>query len=186
MGVVSDDTLSAGPGPTAADVLELLAVAADLGAMVWLDGGWGVDALLGRQTRPHGDIDIVVEERNVNGLVRRLKAAGYAEIRDDEARDWNFVLGHPDGRVVDFHVIMLDVEGNGIYGPAENGEQYPAAALAGMGVVAGRDVRCISPQSMVAFHTGYLVDEKDWSDVSALCDKFGLPVPAGYRRWQVL
>jgi len=25
-----------------------------------LDGGWAVDALLGRQTRPHGDLDIAL------------------------------------------------------------------------------------------------------------------------------
>lgn len=30
---------------------------------VWLDGGWGVDALLGRQTRPHDDMDIVIEQK---------------------------------------------------------------------------------------------------------------------------
>ena len=25
---------------------------------IWIDGGWGVDALLGTQTRPHSDVDI--------------------------------------------------------------------------------------------------------------------------------
>ncbi len=30
---------------------------------VWLDGGWGVDALLGKQTRKHGDVDIVVQQK---------------------------------------------------------------------------------------------------------------------------
>jgi lincosamide nucleotidyltransferase A/C/D/E len=25
---------------------------------VWLLGGWGIDALLGQQTRPHKDIDL--------------------------------------------------------------------------------------------------------------------------------
>ena len=33
-------------------------VAAD--ALVWLMGGWGVDALLGRQARPHHDLDVLV------------------------------------------------------------------------------------------------------------------------------
>ena len=27
---------------------------------VWIDGGWCVDALLGRQTREHADLDIAV------------------------------------------------------------------------------------------------------------------------------
>ena len=28
------------------------------GIDVWLDGGWGVDALLGQQTREHDDLDL--------------------------------------------------------------------------------------------------------------------------------
>lgn len=35
---------------------------------IWLDGGWAVDALLGEQTRPHGDQDIVIQERDVSNL----------------------------------------------------------------------------------------------------------------------
>lgn len=34
-----------------ADVVDLYAHLTDLGIEVWLDGGWGVDALLGEQTR---------------------------------------------------------------------------------------------------------------------------------------
>ncbi len=30
------------------------------GLAFWIDGGWGVDALLGRQTRPHSDLDLAV------------------------------------------------------------------------------------------------------------------------------
>ena len=166
-----------------AHVLALLDVAVELDVILWLDGGWGVDALLGRQTRTHDDIDVVVEKRSVSKLVGRLEDAGYVKIRSDEARAWNFVLGHPSGQLIDVHVIVLDADGNGIYGPAENGEQYSAAALAGSGVVTGRQVRCMSPESMVAFHTGYPVDDKDWADVSALCEQFGLVIPVDFDRW---
>jgi hypothetical protein len=31
------------------------------GIDVWLDGGWGVDALLERPTRGHDDLDLVVD-----------------------------------------------------------------------------------------------------------------------------
>jgi hypothetical protein len=41
--------------PEVVDVLERLDRA---GVPVWLDGGWGVDALVGRQTRPHRDLDL--------------------------------------------------------------------------------------------------------------------------------
>src|SRR4051812_46761814 len=43
---------------TAADVVELVRVLRVHNVDVVLDGGWGVDALLERQTRPHADLDI--------------------------------------------------------------------------------------------------------------------------------
>jgi hypothetical protein len=36
----------------------------------------------------------------------------------------------------------------------------------------------------VRFHTGYDVDEDDWADVSRLCERFGIPVPADYDRFR--
>ena len=44
----------------------------------------------------------------------------------------------------------------------------------------GRTVDCIMPEWLVRFHTGYEVDATDWADVSALCARFGLPVPPEY------
>jgi lincosamide nucleotidyltransferase A/C/D/E len=151
---------------------------------VWLDGGWGVDACLGQQTRQHEDIDVVVEQRHLDAAVKTLRAAGFGDIPRDDTRAWNFVLGDGRGRLVDFHVIVLADDGRGIYGPPENGDSYPAGSLAWTGTLAGRPVRCISPECLVAFHTGYLADENDWADVRALCDRFGIPVPEDYRNFE--
>jgi lincosamide nucleotidyltransferase A/C/D/E len=167
----------------AEDVLVFLDRAASIGATIWLDGGWGVDALLERQTRPHSDLDIAVEQRHVHALEDLLAAHGYRRVDRDRELSWNFVLADSAGHRIDFHVVVLDDDGNGDYGPPENGEQYPAAALTGRGTVAGRSVCCISPEWLVQFHTGYPVDDDDWADVSALCTRFDLPVPADYQRW---
>ena len=43
------------------DVLRVIAALQAGNLRVWLDGGWGVDALLGEITRPHDDVDLVVE-----------------------------------------------------------------------------------------------------------------------------
>ena len=40
----------------ASDVVELLNRLEEHGIDVWLNGGWGVDALLGHQTREHDDL----------------------------------------------------------------------------------------------------------------------------------
>ena len=83
-------------------------------------------------------------------------------------------------------MIVLDEQGNGIYGPVENGEMYPADALAGTGIVAGQIVRCISPVWTIKFHSGYELKEKDYQDVSALCEKFKIPLPVEYERFLAL
>jgi lincosamide nucleotidyltransferase A/C/D/E len=107
-----------------------------------------------------------------------LEARRYKEIKLDKARPWNFVLADAEGREIDVHVIVIDEQGNGIYGPPENHEMYPAASLTGIGSIAGQAVRCISPEWAVKFHGGYRLKEKDFQDVSALCQKFGIELPA--------
>jgi lincosamide nucleotidyltransferase A/C/D/E len=61
---------------------------------------------------------------------------------------------------------------------------YPADSLTGTGIIAGKDVRCISPEWMVKFHSGYELKEKDFRDVSALCEKFGIRLPEDYLKFQ--
>jgi lincosamide nucleotidyltransferase A/C/D/E len=42
---------------TAEDIVELYSGLLARGVQLWVDGGWGIDALAGRQTRPHKDFD---------------------------------------------------------------------------------------------------------------------------------
>jgi lincosamide nucleotidyltransferase A/C/D/E len=112
-----------------------------------------------------------------------LLPRGYREVKVEEVRPWNFVLGDENGREIDVHVIVLDDNGNGMYGPPEKGEMYPAVSLTGTGVIDGQAVRCISPEWAVKFHSGYELNEKDFRDVSALCKKFGIGLPATYERF---
>ena len=45
----------------------------DLGVTIWLDGGWGVDSLLGIQTRSHSDLDIIIQQKDICVLRALLK-----------------------------------------------------------------------------------------------------------------
>ena len=92
------------------------------------------------------------------------------------------VVGDKKGHEIDFHVIVIDDKGNGIYGPPEKGEMYAAGALIGMGKIKKHPVKCIAPEYMVKFHTGYKLRECDFHDVGALCDKFGIALPEEYVR----
>jgi lincosamide nucleotidyltransferase A/C/D/E len=35
------------------------------GIRIWIDGGWGVDALLGKQSRAHKDLDITIQQQDL-------------------------------------------------------------------------------------------------------------------------
>jgi lincosamide nucleotidyltransferase A/C/D/E len=52
---------------TAADVVEILGWLGTASVDVWLDGGWGVDALVGEQTREHNDLDLIVRDAPARG-----------------------------------------------------------------------------------------------------------------------
>ena len=169
---------------TSRDVIDLYGTLKSLGVEIWIDGGWSVDALLGEQSRSHQDLDIAIQQKDLPKLRELLHKRGYKDIKVEHARDWNFVLGDEHGREIDVHVIVLDGQGNGIYGPPEKGERYPAASLTGTGLIEGQRVRCISPEWMVKFHSGYELKDKDFRDVSALCRKFGIDLPAEYARFK--
>jgi lincosamide nucleotidyltransferase A/C/D/E len=164
----------------AVDAVSLYTELENLGITIWIDGGWGVDALLGEETRPHQDLDITIQQKDVSKLRQFLQVRRFKEIKLEEARPWNFVLGDENGREIDVHVIVIDAVGNGIYGPAEKGETYPTASLTGTGSINGRSVRCISPEWAIKFHSGYELREKDFRDVSALCKKFGIDLPEAF------
>ena len=162
---------------SAADVADLCRELERRGIAVWLDGGWGVDALLGRETRTHGDVDIVVEERNLGVMREHLERRGFSDAPQPDTRPWNFVLANAAGLKVDVHVIVFDADGNGIYGPRENGQFFPAAAFGAEGVIDGLAVKCLSPEYQIANRTGYRLWDSDRHDVRALAEAFCLPLP---------
>ncbi len=163
------------PEMTARDVVEFVKLCLAHGIEIIIDGGWGVDALVGRQTRRHNDLDIALEHKDVPQVRALLEARGYADVPRDDTRDCNFVLGNEAGHLVDFHSFTFDDARNLTFGVA-----YPFDSLQGHGAIDGAPVRCITPEWMVKFHTGYPLDENDYHDVKVLCQHFGYEIPAEY------
>ena len=58
---------------------------------------------------------------------------------------------------------------------------YPACSLDAHGEIAGRPVRCGTPELQLAFHTHYEPRDHDREDMAALAKEFGLAPPASYR-----
>src|SRR5882724_4299929 len=128
---------------TPIDVIDVYTSLENLGIEIWVDGGWGVDALLGEQTRPHKDLDIAIQQKDVPKLRELLEARGYKDIKLEEAQPWNFVLGDDKDHEIDVHVIVFDDNRNGLYGPVEKGIMYPAASLTGSGAIDGHTVKWV-------------------------------------------
>jgi lincosamide nucleotidyltransferase A/C/D/E len=164
---------------TLPDVLAFLDLTDELGIVTWLNGGWGVDALLGEQTRRHEDLDLFLPATDSATLVQHLELRGFAPVPNEDTTPWNFVYGDAHGREVDLH--LFERAGDTIRYAVD--EVYPVTLLEGYGTVGGRTVRCIAAEWEVRFHTGYPVDEQDWQDVSALCARYSIPVPEDYARF---
>jgi lincosamide nucleotidyltransferase A/C/D/E len=162
------------------DVLDVLDRFDAAGVDWWIDGGWGVDALLGEATRPHDDLDLIVRREAVDQAAALLPELARAEPEWQPAR---FVLRDASGRQVDLHPVRFDEDGDGWQELVDGSfDLYPAAGLRGSGRLGPRTVRCITPELQLAHHqyaTGG-PDDIDWDDVRVLCERFGLPVPSIY------
>ena len=165
-------------------VISLYRAFAAADAPVWLMGGWGIDALLGRQTRSHHDLDVLVEVSDLERLRLCLIELqfGLKYIWDDEVRwirndSWSspleqptaFVYGHADGREVDVHAVRrsddesVEMLWNVPYA-------FTAEGLSAVGVVDGHAVRCLSREMQRQAHTGYDLPPHHLRDLELLDD----------------
>jgi lincosamide nucleotidyltransferase A/C/D/E len=173
----------------AEDVISIYKYLSSHGIQIWLTGGWGIDALLRLQTRPHKDLDVIMLVDNVTRLCELMRREGfsYKELWEENRGtvDTNgtrietaFFLRDPDGRELDAHAMRLDEQGNEI--PAwenEKGFIFAPQYLAGEGTVTGNPVRCMSAEYQMVSHTGYALPDHQVLDLKKLHEKFGVAYP---------
>ena len=146
----------------------------ELGIKVWIDGGWGVDALLGECTRQHQDLDIITSWEDSAVLTEALFAHGFVDIYTDDRKDRNFVMGHQSHGKIDFHVVELTADGGAIYGPGGIDWIITKSELSAVGFIGGREVWCLSVDYQVRSHSGYTLQDTDFADLRALQEKYGV------------
>ena len=163
----------------ATEVLRVLAVLDAAGIRGGLTGGWGVDALLRRQTRAHGDVDLGVPAEAIDSAIDALRGIGYAVTLDQ--RPARLVLVSDKGQV-DLHPIAWGPTGTGTQ-TGFDGEtfEYPPGSLDAEGLIAGQLVRCGTPSLQLTFHERYVPRDHDRADMAALAEQFGLHLPPAYR-----
>ncbi len=155
----------------------------ELGITVWIDGGWGVDALLGEWTREHQDLDIMISWEDSAILTAALYQHDFVDIYTDDRKDRNFVMGHPSHGRIDFHVIEL-TEGGAVYGPGDIDWVIAESELNAVGSIGGRAVRCLSVDYQVRSHAGYTLQDTDFADLRALHERYGVKLLNGQSKDQ--
>ena len=145
------------------DVLSDLTAA---GCALWVGGGWGVDALVGHQTRHHRDLDLAVDTADEAMALNVLHRRGYAV-----ETDWRPVrveLVAPGRGWVDLHPVSFDTSGHGRQaGPDGDPFDYPPEAFA-LGELDGLTVPCLSRDQELRFHSGYPPRAADRHDLALL------------------
>lgn len=160
----------------ASDVLDLLSALDDENVHCWLDGGWGVDCLLGAQSRPHRDLDLVVPRTELERVGALLASRGYAVIRDWLPSTLAFRDGR--GREVDLHPVDMTADGGGNQVLLDGATWHYAAPVEGS--LNGRTVPCASAEDQLLMHQGYEPRPVDVADVRRIAERFGLPTPAPF------
>ena len=159
------------------DAIEIIFYAEENEIAIWLDGGWGVDALLGEETRVHNDIDLFVEKSNSKKFLEIIKEKGFAEVVEAYTTTDHTVWKDDKGRIIDLHIFKFDEQGYLVF----EGETYPPEVFSGIGKIGDKEVKCIDAKNQVLFHLGYEHDENDVHDVRLLCERFNIPIPNEYK-----
>jgi lincosamide nucleotidyltransferase A/C/D/E len=158
---------------SADDVLSVLALLRTAGVDLWVGGGWGIDALVGRETRPHRDLDLLHRVEQEPAVVTALGESGFVETLD--WRPVRFVVTHPTGCEIDLHPLTFAPDGSAVQASLEPDRPfaYPARCFV-TGRIGGAVVPCLSAEQQVYFHQGYEPKDRDRHDMAQLRAAFGI------------
>jgi lincosamide nucleotidyltransferase A/C/D/E len=154
-------------------ILDLLAAA---GVQAWVAGGWGVDALLGRQTRRHCDIDLVISDDgpSYQEVAQILAREGFrfasTQYTPGIPIPWCHIWRHDAGHKVEVLPVPLH-EPPFATGGDHVGGVGPAFAE---GSIDGRPVPCLAAELQLLLHNGYPQRKIDNHDVTLLRAYLGL------------
>lgn len=165
-----DDHVNQAAGMSLAQMLAVLDAVCSVGCRFWLEGGWGIDALVGHQTRPHRDVDLDIDGAFEDQVLAALHDLGYVIETDWRPNRVELVAA---GRGwVDVHPLVIDDDGSARQAVLAGGwHEFPRSFFTA-GCLADRSVPCVSMEAQRLFHTGYELREVDRRDL-ALLDQLG-------------
>jgi lincosamide nucleotidyltransferase A/C/D/E len=159
-------------------VLEILEVLDSSEIPYLVAGGWGVDALLGRQTRRHRDLDLVLPAFEVDEprALRALSALGYKRQSQRPAGIWMPIQSLVvDGAGHQIELLSIDLERIGEslaqeHGPRGDAPDSSHVEVAGTGEIDGHRVACLSLEVQLLAHSGYEARASDRRDLQELLE----------------
>ncbi len=151
---------------TVDEVHVVLDTVRSVGCRFWLEGGWGVDALAGRQTRPHRDVDLDVDAAHEQEVLDALHELRY--VIETDWRPNRVELVAPGRGWVDLHPLVIDGNGNARQAALGGGwHEFPRSFFT-LGRIGGSSVSCVSVEAQRLFHTGYELRDVDRHDLEVL------------------
>lgn len=132
-----------------AAIVEFVALAEDMGAPVWLRGGWAMDFFLGRITRDHADVDWFALATDGPQLADGLISYGFEDVTaTPPGQQIDLVRGQIEHGVA---LLRLDDQGEPLVaGGPWTGEPWPVGMLDGpVGRIGDVKVRVIAPLAQI-------------------------------------
>jgi lincosamide nucleotidyltransferase A/C/D/E len=149
-----------------AEVMAVLKALSTAGCSYWLEGGWGVDALVGRQTRAHRDLDVDIDAECEETALAVLIDLGYRVETDWRPNRVELVAA---GRGwVDLHPLFIDEDGSARQAALGGGFHLFPASYFVVGALDGVSVPCVSAEAQRRFHSGYEQRSIDVHDLALL------------------
>jgi lincosamide nucleotidyltransferase A/C/D/E len=160
------------------DVLDVMAALESCGVAYRIAGGWGIDVLVGRQTREHFDLDLVLEnyERDETRACGALRVLGFHNRETTDGGIWMpAVTMLNDGRGRRIELMGIDWDRVQSAFRTENActaDDAPldhlVEAVLGVGLINGRPAPCLSRRAQLLFHTGFSPTSEHLRDLQAL------------------
>lgn len=160
------------------EVLRVLAALRDSDCQAWLEGGWGVDALVGRQTRLHRDVDVDFDATREEAVLAVLSTVGYV-IDTDWRPNRVELVALRRGRV-DLHPLVIEADGSARQAALGGGWHHFPRAYFTTGRLHGVTVPCVSAEAQRAFRTGYPLRDVDRHDLAQLTRLPPRPASSGF------
>jgi len=171
----------------ATDVVEITSLLRGAGAEVKLLGGWACDALLGKQTREHGDVDLLLRDADREQALQTLEQAGFERIYtfDSPPLAANVVelTDHRLRRCASLHFTDLSSDEpwgfRGILRARLSEAGFDPDEQFATGTVGGREVDCLSPPAQLVLHSLHEPNETQRRDMQLLKTRFSLGTSSG-------